>query len=110
MSLIKCPDCGKEISSHAESCPHCGYPLKKKSEIRPTNSIVEDEFDVRTFGAFFGSGLLLVGGIVTIIGGIVAREGKSGQDLGFFIGFGIFMIILSVILFLIAMWRWHITH
>lgn len=24
MSLIKCPECGKEISSDAASCPHCG--------------------------------------------------------------------------------------
>lgn len=29
MSLIKCPECNKEISTFAESCPHCGYPLKK---------------------------------------------------------------------------------
>jgi predicted amidophosphoribosyltransferase len=26
MALIKCPECGKEISSDAESCPHCGKP------------------------------------------------------------------------------------
>lgn len=26
MSLIKCVDCGKEISSEAESCPNCGKP------------------------------------------------------------------------------------
>ena len=29
MALIKCPDCDKEISDSAESCVHCGYPLKK---------------------------------------------------------------------------------
>ena len=27
MALIKCPECGKEISDTAESCIHCGYPL-----------------------------------------------------------------------------------
>ncbi|WP_417039619.1 zinc-ribbon domain-containing protein, partial [Clostridium porci] len=26
MSLIKCPECGKEISDKAEKCPGCGYP------------------------------------------------------------------------------------
>lgn len=25
----KCPDCGKEISRKAESCPHCGCPIEK---------------------------------------------------------------------------------
>jgi len=26
MALIKCSECGKEISSDAVSCPHCGKP------------------------------------------------------------------------------------
>ena len=28
MALIKCPECGKEISSSAASCPNCGYPIR----------------------------------------------------------------------------------
>ena len=28
MSLIKCPECGKEVSTAAEVCPHCGFPIK----------------------------------------------------------------------------------
>lgn len=27
MALIKCPECGKEVSDLAESCPYCGYNL-----------------------------------------------------------------------------------
>lgn len=27
MSLIKCPECGREISDKAVSCPGCGYPF-----------------------------------------------------------------------------------
>lgn len=30
MALMKCPECGKEVSTAATSCPHCGYPLKKE--------------------------------------------------------------------------------
>lgn len=29
MALINCPECGKEISEQAASCPHCGTPIKK---------------------------------------------------------------------------------
>ena len=29
MSLIKCEECNKEISSEAASCPHCGFKKKK---------------------------------------------------------------------------------
>ena len=27
MALIACSECGKEISSQAAACPHCGHPL-----------------------------------------------------------------------------------
>ncbi len=27
--LIKCPECGKDISTEANACPFCGFPLKK---------------------------------------------------------------------------------
>lgn len=26
MALIKCPECGNQISDKAEKCPHCGIP------------------------------------------------------------------------------------
>lgn len=29
MSLIKCPECEKDISDKAKSCPNCGYKVKK---------------------------------------------------------------------------------
>lgn len=29
MALIKCPECGKEISDTAENCPNCGYHFEK---------------------------------------------------------------------------------
>ena len=27
--LIKCPECGKEISNKAINCPNCGYPINE---------------------------------------------------------------------------------
>lgn len=33
MSLINCPECSKEISDLAESCPHCGCPIEGNLEI-----------------------------------------------------------------------------
>ncbi len=27
MALIECDECGKRISSKAETCPHCGAPV-----------------------------------------------------------------------------------
>lgn len=28
MALIKCPECGKEISDRAKACPNCGCPIE----------------------------------------------------------------------------------
>jgi len=30
MALVICPECNESISSEAETCPHCGLPLKTK--------------------------------------------------------------------------------
>lgn len=30
MALIKCPECGKQVSSMANACPECGYPIASK--------------------------------------------------------------------------------
>lgn len=30
MALIKCPECGKEISDKASTCPNCGFPIQQK--------------------------------------------------------------------------------
>lgn len=41
MALIKCNECGKEISSQAESCPNCGYKVKSNNKkIKKTGTIV----------------------------------------------------------------------
>lgn len=32
MGLIICPECSKEISSKARSCPNCGYPMHLSDE------------------------------------------------------------------------------
>jgi hypothetical protein len=31
MALVKCSECGKDVSSQAESCPGCGHPTKPAS-------------------------------------------------------------------------------
>ncbi len=33
MALLKCPECGHEISEYAEACPNCGCPMSKIQEL-----------------------------------------------------------------------------
>lgn len=34
MALIKCPECGHDVSTAAFSCPNCGYPIKIRSSVK----------------------------------------------------------------------------
>lgn len=40
MSLIKCPECNKEISDKANACPNCGYPIN----IKTNNSNIKENY------------------------------------------------------------------
>ena len=31
MSIIKCPECETEVSSHAPACPKCGFPVSGRA-------------------------------------------------------------------------------
>lgn len=34
MAMIKCPECGKEISDKALTCPNCGVPINMEMPVR----------------------------------------------------------------------------
>lgn len=42
MALITCPECGGKISDKAETCIHCGYPLKKYKEFIDYKQIINE--------------------------------------------------------------------
>lgn len=37
MALIKCPECGKEVSDNAEICVNCGFPIIKNTNQKKKN-------------------------------------------------------------------------
>ena len=43
MALIKCPECGQEISDQATSCPNCGCPMKENEEITEIVELIEEK-------------------------------------------------------------------
>ena len=51
MALIKCPECGKEVSDKASSCPNCGYPISnikiQERNVGTANSNIVDEENMR---------------------------------------------------------------
>lgn len=72
MALIKCPECGKEMSNRADSCPQCGMPI---------NEIIAalGKPDVNTFNGQLKEGkngmpqwgwILIIVGFLLIVGGV----------------------------------------
>ena len=42
MALIACPECNQSVSEKAESCPHCGNPLKSAPRPSPWGNASSD--------------------------------------------------------------------
>lgn len=40
MALMKCPECGNEVSDKAEMCPNCGYKIEKKEVKAPITEVL----------------------------------------------------------------------
>lgn len=41
MPLIACPECGREVSTAAQTCPGCGYPVAGKPSASPDELLAE---------------------------------------------------------------------
>lgn len=93
MSLITCPECRKEVSDKAKTCPQCGYPidenentndakLRDDTPISEENSGVEAKTEERykSFWSYSGAKVLLVLVIFSLIISIVALIPRDQQD------------------------------
>lgn len=56
MTLIKCPECGHDVSSAAKSCPHCGFSIAMAAndviriKIGPNPSVPGAIVTIKKFG------------------------------------------------------------
>jgi len=58
MALIKCPECSKEVSDKAVSCPNCGFPIA--SSIQQKNTNIPTRATYNGDGTFTGTMSLMV--------------------------------------------------
>ena len=66
MAMIKCPECGNEISDLAIKCPHCGKPLR----VNNVHPRVMYQYNAITISNFVTSGIGLLAGIGMIYAAI----------------------------------------
>lgn len=95
MALIKCPACGREISSFSNNCNYCGHPISKgdsdKKQSKDNNEISSDEakrFKVREKKSGVGKIILaIIAALICIFSFIgrmanekVAQEAQREQE------------------------------
>ena len=102
MAMIKCPECGHEVSDKAPTCPNCGCPIKKEThnhnsmEYKVTKQ-VHSELKVRHMVGIVCGFLLIPVGILAFVAAAqpYAAENPPLKTLG--IVMGIMCIVLGLI-------------
>ena len=74
MALIKCPECGNQVSTAAAACPHCGAPLSTKGAGTPPTTIQLTSKRLKAHALLFM--LLVLVGIVWFFFTLGADETK----------------------------------
>lgn len=77
MALIKCPGCGREISSFAESCNYCGHPISAERQNHSTAGY-GDTNQSQTGGKKSGRGKFVAIAIVIVLV-VLSFIGRSEQ-------------------------------
>jgi predicted RNA-binding Zn-ribbon protein involved in translation (DUF1610 family) len=81
MAIIKCPECGKDISDKAPICPQCGNPLiDREDDVITIQRTKKKHKKDMLIGLF-----VFITGAIMFLKGIV--EGSAGlSGFGFFLG------------------------
>ena len=91
MALIKCSECGNEVSEQANSCPKCGAPIKtERHEVHTNMTMKEETQRMKEQDASFCTlmNVLTVASLLCILLGVVFA--------------GIFIIIAGIIMLLLG--------
>ena len=108
MAMIKCPECGKEISSRANACPNCGCPIGsgsggaagEKRQVEVVEKVPVVEATPKSCKVLkLVSGLMMFGGF----GGCFVNIGNS--DAMFYIWLMLAGLILYAVVGLYVWWN-----
>jgi hypothetical protein len=73
MALIKCKDCGKDVSESAPTCPSCGAPIALASVAAATKAKKEANSKM-------GCGCLAVIALVFVVASLLPKSAPTDQD------------------------------
>ena len=100
MPLIKCPECGNQVSTLASTCPQCGVPINNEDSTTSSLTIQETSKQLKVYIIY--SSLIFWFGLILLIWSLLREK-------SFVIGLSVFFLLIGCILFLITKLRiwWH---
>ena len=124
--LIKCEECGGQVSSEAKSCPHCGYVLSKTKKEKPKTKKEKQSNSNKTLTNLLKfewiddvgdwlSDIPVIGGCLTVlfallIFGLIAAAGILALVGIFSVSYRLGTILLAVgmaVVSYLASYKWH---
>ena len=106
MALIKCPECGNQVSDRAESCPKCAYPLAGGGSTQAHGGKIQtiEQTSKKYKLQQLLATLLTIGSVIVIISAFSGNEPSSGGA-----AFGVFGLLVGLIWFIVARFLawWH---
>ena len=93
MALIQCPECKKEISSKAPTCPHCGAPVgvSQTSEAVTTIQETSKSLKLQQLGASF---LILAGMVGCLMGSNQMPPDEMNGGILMFLAGSVWLIVV----------------
>ena len=108
MALIKCLECGKDISDKASACPHCGNPTTTKG-VQPIETVTRIntvEYTRKKWKGYILTGviMLFVGALMFLINLMRAITASTSgtQPNGLLLLLGILLAAIGFIIFLVG--------
>lgn len=97
MSLIKCSECGHQVSDKAAACPNCGNPMAIPAVSKEVRTIQQTAKKYKA--------MQLIGFLIIIIGLLIAVTNQ--QNIANMIGVGVIVLggIVVVISKMLAWWN-----
>ncbi len=106
MALTTCPECNKQVSDNADTCPNCAYPLTGGGSTQAHGGKIQtvEQRSKRYKLQQLLSCLLIIGSIMAVMFGFSGDDPSPGIS-----AFGTLGIVVGLIWFIIVrflMW-WH---
>ena len=90
MALIKCSECGREISDKAPACPGCGNPLQTQNNQKP---VVIEQTSKSWKGLQLISGILIIFSLFVVLGNVGNQDPTNVK----ITGMGTLLLFLGII-------------